>query len=138
MRVAIVVYGVLYVVIEVVGHQLEQVSWPAVTALDVATALTDAFLTVAVLVAVLVAIDVLGHRWRRRRLLQRVAEAQAATAEWSDPGTLGVSSWRAEPRSPQLALPAAATGRRRRRSRAEDRYADNAYARPMGPPGRLL
>ncbi|QXG76537.1 hypothetical protein KUM42_02995 [Modestobacter sp. L9-4] len=134
---AIVVYGVLYVVIEVVGYQLEQVSWPAITALDVATALTNALLTVVVLVAVLVAVDVLGHRWRRRRLLQRVAEARAATAEWADPGTLGVSSWRAEPRAPQLALPAA-TGRRRRRSRGEDRYAENAYSRPMGPPGRLL
>jgi hypothetical protein len=137
MRVAIVVYGVLYVVIEVVGYQLEQVSWPAITALDVATALTNALLTVVVLVAVLVAVDVLGHRWRRRRLLQQVAEARAATAEWADPGTLEVSSWRAERRSPQLALPAA-TGRRRRRSRGEDRYAENAHARPMGPPGRLL
>jgi hypothetical protein len=137
MRVAIVVYGVLYVVIEVVGHQLEQVSWPAVTALDVATALTDAFLTVAVLVAVLVAVDVLGHRWRRRLLLRRVEEARLATAEWADPGTLGVSSWRAESLPAQLALPAA-TGRRRRRSRGEDRYAENAYARPASRPGRLL
>ena len=135
MRVAIVVYGVLYVVIEVVGHQLEQVSWPALTALDVATALTDAFLTVAVLVAVLVAVDVLGHRWRRRLLLRRAEEARLATAEWADPGTLGVSSWRAEPLRPQLALPAA-TGRRR--SHGEDVYADNAYARPASPPGRLL
>ena len=54
MRVAFSVYGALYVVIEIVGYQLEQVSWPEITALDVATAVTNAFLTVAVLVAVLV------------------------------------------------------------------------------------
>ena len=135
MRVAILVYGVLYVVIEIVGYQLEQVSWPAVTALDVASALTDAFLTVAVLVGLLVAIDVLGHRWRRRLQLQRLEEARLATAEWADPGTLGVQSWRAEPVVAQLALPAAAS---RRRSDGENAYADNAYARPASPPGRLL
>ncbi|GAB4079767.1 hypothetical protein GCU67_01720 [Modestobacter muralis] len=137
MRVTFLVYGVLYVVIEVVGYQLEQVSWPAVTALDVATALTDAFLTVAVLVGVLVGIDVLGHRWRRARQLRLVEEARLATAEWADPGTLDVRSWRAEPVPPQLALPASPR-RRRRRSSAEEAYADNAYARPVAPPGRLL
>ena len=135
MRMAIVVYGVLYVVIEVVGYQLEQVSWPAVTALDVATALTDAFLTVTVLVAVLVAADVLGHRWRRRLALQRLEQARLATAEWADPGVLDVTSWRAEPPAPQLALPAART---RRRSDGENAYADNAHARPASPPGTLL
>jgi hypothetical protein len=135
MRMAIAVYGVLYVVIEVVGHQLEQVGWPTLTPLDVATALANAFLTVAVLVGVLVAIDVLGHRWRRHRALQRLEEARLATAEWADPGTLGVPSWRAEPAAPQLALPA---GPGRRRSEGENAYADNAYARPAGPPGHLL
>ena len=137
MRVAIVVYGVFYVVIEVVGYQLGQVSWPAITALDVATALTNAFLTVAVLVGVLVGIDVLGHRWRRARALRLVEEARLATAEWADPGTLDVRSWRAEPVTPQLALPAAPS-RRRRRSSGEEAYADNAYARPAPSPGRLL
>ena len=132
---AIAVYGLLYVVIEVVGHQLAQVSWPAVTPLDVATALTDAFLTVAVLVAVLVAIDVLDHRWRRRLALRRLEEARLATAEWADPGTLDVRSWRAEPVAAPLALPAAPA---RRRRGGEDAYAQNAYARPAEPPGRLL
>src|SRR3954468_8120536 len=82
MRVAFLVYGVLYVVIEIVGYQLEQVSWPEITALDVATALTNAFLTVAVLVAVLVAADVLGHRWRRHLAAVRLEEARLAAQEW--------------------------------------------------------
>jgi len=143
MRVAIVVYGVLYVVIEVVGYQLGQVSRPTITALDVATALTDAFLTVAVLVGVLVAIDVLGHRWRRHLQVQLLEEARRATAEWADPGTLGVRSWRAEPLTPQLALPAAASRRpdhrahraHRERSDGENAYADIAHARSADRPG---
>jgi hypothetical protein len=106
MRVAFLVYGVLYVVIEIVGRQLEQVSWPEITALDVATALTNAFLTVAVLVAVLVAIDVLGHRWRRHLAAVRLEEARAAALEWTDPEPITVRSWRPEP----LALPAAPPG----------------------------
>src|SRR3954453_13457235 len=85
MRVAFLVYGVLYVVIEIVGYQLEQVSWPEITALDVATAVTNAFLTAAVLVAVLVAVDVLGHRWRRSRRIARLERARLdAAAEWID------------------------------------------------------
>ena len=104
MRVAFLVYGVLYVVIEIVGYQLEQVSWPEVTALDVATALTNAFLTVAVLVAVLVAVDVLGHRWRRHLLAVELERARLAAAEWTDAEPITVPSWRPEP----LALPAGA------------------------------
>jgi hypothetical protein len=122
MRVAFLVYGVLYVVIEIVGYQLEQVSWPEITALDVATALTNAFLTVAVLVAVLVAIDVLGHRWRRHLQAVRLEDARLAAEEWAQPEPITVQSWRPEP----LALPVApvpvATG-----------YADNAYARQAWP-----
>src|SRR3954447_26390278 len=102
MRVAFLVYGVLYVVIEIVGYQLEQVSWPEVTALDVATAVTNALLTVAVLVAALVAIDVLGHRWRRHLRAVRLERARLAE-EWADPAPLTVQAWRPEP----LALPAA-------------------------------
>jgi hypothetical protein len=130
MRMAIVVYGLLYVVVEVVGHQLEQVSWPALTPLDVASAITDAVLTVVVLVAVLVAVDVLGHRWRRRRLLQRQEEARVALAEWTDPGVLDVRSWRAEPEAPRLALTAGPA-----RSRGEETYVSHARARSTGPAG---
>jgi hypothetical protein len=63
-RVSFLVYGALYVVLEVVGYQLEQVGWADVSGLDVATALADAFLTVAVCAAVLVALDLGAQRWR--------------------------------------------------------------------------
>jgi hypothetical protein len=102
MRVSFLVYGVFYVVVEIVGHQLEQVSWPEVTALDVASALMNAFLTVAVLVAVLVTVDVLGHRWHRHLQAVEAERARLAAEEWADPEPITVQSWRPEP----LALPA--------------------------------
>ena len=134
MRVAFLMYGALYVVIEIVGYQLEQVSWPEITALDVATALTNAFLTVAVLVAVLVAIDVLSHRWRRHRRAVRLEQARLAAEEWADPEPLTVRAWRPEP----LALPAAPAP-------VPSACAENAYGRQAWPEdavtdaaGRLL
>jgi hypothetical protein len=139
MRVAFSVYGVLYVVIEVVGYQLERVSWPEITALDVATAVTNAFLTVAVLVAALVAVDVLGHRWRRHRRALAAERARLAAQEWADPEPLTVHAWRPEP----LALPAApAPGLS---GPARTAYAPNAYSGRAWPDpaaadasGRLL
>jgi hypothetical protein len=122
MRVAFLVYGVLYVVIEIVGYQLEQVSWPEITALDVATAVTNAFLTVAVLVAVLVAVDVLGHRWRRHLRSVRLERARLAAAEWIDAEPITVQAWRPEP----LALPAG-------RAPARTVSARNAYVRQAWP-----
>jgi hypothetical protein len=138
MRVAFSVYGALYVVIEIVGYQLEQVSWPEITPLDVATAVANAFLTVAVLVAVLVAVDVLGHRWRRHLRAVRLERARLATAEWADPGPIGVHSWRAVP----LALPAAPVARPpvgHAHADAENAYAPQAWpGDAVAGPGRLL
>ena len=57
MRVSFLVYGVLYVAIEIVGNQLEKVGWPQITPLDVAEALTDAFLAIVVCIALVVAVD---------------------------------------------------------------------------------
>ena len=133
MRVAFAVYGVLYVVIEIVGYQLEQVSWPEITALDVGTAVTNAFLTVAVLAAVLVTTDVLGHRWRRHVRTVRLERARLAAEEWAAPEPLTVQSWRPE----RLALPAGQAPR-------TAPYAQNAYAQQAWPgdaavpPKRLL
>ena len=137
MRVAFLVYGVLYVVIEIVGYQLEQVSWPEITPLDVASAVADALLTVAVLVAVLVLSDVLGHRWHRSLQLKRLEQARLAAAEWADPGLIEVRSWRPEP----LALPAAPPARPTAAGpRATSAYAPRAWPEeaPRDVPSRLL
>jgi hypothetical protein len=142
MRIAFLVYGVLYVVIEIVGHELSQVSWPEITALDVATALTNALLTVAVLVAVLVAIDVVGHHWRRSLRAAALERARLATEEWTTPEPITVQAWRPAPLA-LTARPVAAAPHHDVHP-AED-YADNAYARQAwsedvaaDAPGHLL
>jgi len=108
MRVSFAVYGVLYVVIEMVGYQLELIGWPRITALDVASALVNALLWVALLAAVLVAMDVAGDRWRRHRREQRRELAWVSgwgrQQGWDDDAPIAVPSWR--PR--MLALPPAA------------------------------
>ena len=90
MRTAFVVYGLLYVALEVVGNKIEQVGWPRLTALDIATACTQAALAVAVVIALLVGADLAAHRWRRR---QR-DRAQVELVEWAEPAPLVVESWR--------------------------------------------
>jgi len=111
MRVSFLVYGVLYVAIEIVGNQLEKVGWPKITALDVAEALTNAFLAIVVCIALVVAFDLSRERWGpalrawHEERLRLAAEAREYRAEvvWDDE-PIGVRSWRPEP----LALPAAA------------------------------
>lgn len=104
MRVSLVVYGALYVVLEMVGAQLNAVGWPGLTALDVATAVVNALLVVAVGLALLVGGDLLAARWRRRLRARRQAAALAAAAAALTAGRLLTVS--AE-RAAQLALPAA-------------------------------
>ena len=112
MRVSFLVYGVLYVVVEIVGNQLETVGWPKITPLDVAEALTNALLVIVICIAIVVGVDVGRQRWgpalrawneERLRLL-----AEAAHDDWAevvrDDGPIGVRSWRPEP----IALPAPA------------------------------
>jgi hypothetical protein len=101
-RVSFLVYGVLYVVVEIVGQQLETIGWPRLTPLDVATAVTNACLTVAVGIAVLVGLDVGGRRWRRTVRAWRAERVRTAEELWADQPPIEVPSWRAEP----LALPA--------------------------------
>ncbi|MGY1839669.1 MULTISPECIES: hypothetical protein [unclassified Modestobacter] len=104
MRVSFLVYGVLYVVIEIIGYQLERIGWPELTPLDVATAVTNAMLAAAVFVAALVAADLLGHRWRRWVRAYREEQARLAQERWAaEQAPLGVRSWRPA----RWALPAA-------------------------------
>jgi hypothetical protein len=130
-RVSFLVYGVLYVVAEIVGAQIEAIGWPQLTALDVATAVANACLTVAVGVAVLVGMDVGGRRWRRSLEAWRQERARLEAAPWEESGPITVSSWRPEP----LALPA---GRSFDPAPGGD-YAVPSRGRPFPEePGRLL
>lgn len=131
MRLSLLVYGVLYLVVEIVGAQIEAIGWPHLTALDVATAVANACLTVAVGIAVLVGLDVGGRRWRRSMAEWREERARLAAEAWEEPALITVSSWRSEP----LALPA---GRPSVPAPGSD-YAVPARGRPFPEePGRLL
>ncbi|SHN78720.1 hypothetical protein SAMN05660350_02670 [Geodermatophilus obscurus] len=131
MRVSFLVYGVLYVVVEIVGAQIEAIGWPQLTALDVATAVANACLTVAVGIAVLVGVDVGGRRWHRSMLVWREERARLTAESEDESGTITVPSWRPEP----LALPA---GRPFDPAPGGD-YAVPSRGRPFPEqPGRLL
>ena len=113
MRVSFLVYGVLYVATEIVGNQLETVGWPEITPLDVAEALTNAFLAIVICIALVVAFDLARERWgpalrawneERLRLAAADAGEEWVDAVWDDE-PIGVRSWRPEP----LALPSRAT-----------------------------
>jgi hypothetical protein len=82
-KVWLLVYGALYVVFEVVGYQLEQIGWTDISGLDVATALTDAFLTVAVCAAALVALDLGAQRWRRAMSARQLERAGRHDEIWT-------------------------------------------------------
>jgi hypothetical protein len=103
-RISFVVYGLVYVMIELIGAQLERIGWPSLTPLDVATAVVHALFAVSVCIAVLLGLDVAARRWRRARLAYLVEQARLTEQE-PEPGTMTVQSWRPEP----LALPAGPT-----------------------------
>jgi hypothetical protein len=103
-RISFLVYALVYVMIELVGARLEQIGWPQLTPLDVATAVVHALFAVSVCVAVLLGLDVVGRRWRRARqayLVEQYVLEQARLVEQAQPETVTVTSWRPEP----LALP---------------------------------
>lgn len=112
------VYGVLYIAVEIVGNQLETVGWPNITAMDVAAALTNAMLAIVICIAILVGTDLARERWGpvlrawHEERLRRAAEAagEAASEAWAavlwDDEPIGVRAWRPEP--PALTAPAAA------------------------------
>jgi hypothetical protein len=137
MRVSFLVYGILYVAVEIVGNQLETVGWPQITPLDVASALTDAMLAIVICIALVVAVDVGRERWLPALLawnqerLRLAAEAQEDWAEvvWDEP--MSVQSWRGEP----LALPAPEPAT----SAGGTYYTPSTYSPPFPEePGRQL
>ena len=131
MRVSFLVYGVLYVVFEMVGYQLEQVGWAEVSGLDVATAVTDTLLTVAVCAAVLLAADLARKRWGTAVRAWLAERAVPEAVIWDEP--VEVRSWRPEP----LAVTAERVPPRPVRSVVRNPY---SFARHRFPkdPGTLL
>jgi hypothetical protein len=93
-KVSLLVYGVLYAVLEMVGHQLALVGWAQITTLDVASALTDAFLAVAICAAVVLGAHLGLRRWQQVRAEQ--AGEPPVEAHWDDE-PIEVTAWRPTP-----------------------------------------
>ncbi len=115
MRVPVLVYVLLYLVLEMIGAQLAAVEWQRLTPLMVASAVTDALLVVSVVVAALVAADLTKHRWRPAVHTWLHEHARAHHGWWGahrhgddDAEVVEVTSWRPGPsrRREPIALPA--------------------------------
>ncbi|MGY1754767.1 hypothetical protein [Blastococcus sp. SYSU D01042] len=136
MKHALVAYGTLLVVLLAVARQYEAAGPDGVDALDLATALVDAVLVLAVAAGILLA-GRLGlerwalsmARWRRARALEQ--------AELPDAEVIGVTSWRPgtppPPPAPVVVEPAV---RPAPKSSAGFTYVGPSYARevPAAPP----
>ena len=115
MRVSVLVYVLLYLVVEMIGAQLAEVDWAAITPLMVASAVTHAMLVVSVLVAVLVAADLTKHRWRPLVHTWMHDLRRPHTGWWGArrhdgddyAEVIGVTSWRPEPLALPMGSPAA-------------------------------
>jgi hypothetical protein len=127
MRVPVVVYVLLYLVVELIGAQLAAVEWRQITPLMVASAVADAMLIVAVLVAVLVGADLTKHRWRPALHTWMHEHAHRHGSWWGRHAhddfdyaeVVDVTSWRPDP----LALPFGSPA-----SPATATYAPTTYA----------
>ena len=138
MRVPVLIYVLLYLVVELIGAQLADVEWGRITPLMVASAIADAMLVVAVLVAALVASDLTKHRWRpaMHTWLRRHARPHAGRRD-AHPhvpeeyaGTVGVRSWRAE----RVALPSGSPAAAPTAMYAEPTYAVSGTPARTGRP----
>jgi hypothetical protein len=117
MRVSVLVYVLLYLVVEMIGAQLAEVDWAAITPLMVASAVTHAMLVVSVLVAVLVGADLTKHRWRPLVHTWMHDLRRPHTGWWGAhrhhdgdddyAEVIGVTSWRPEPLALPMGSPAA-------------------------------
>ena len=140
MRVSVLVYVLLYLVVEMIGAQLAEVDWAAITPLMVASAVTHAMLVVSVIVAVLVGADLTKHRWRplvhtwmhelRRPHTGWWGVHRAATADHDYAEVIGVTSWRPEP----LALPMGSRAAEPTATYVPPTYAVSGTPAPPGRP----
>jgi hypothetical protein len=90
-RIALLVYGLFLLVVELVGSRLALIGWGRVTVLDIASAVADASLVVAVALAVLLSGKLAVRRWQR--WLRR--SARARLVESLRPARpIDVRSWR--------------------------------------------
>lgn len=108
MKHVLVAYGVVLVVLVMLAREFEAAGWTDVDALDVAAALVDAVLVLAVAAGVLLAGRLGLERWARSMARWRRDRALADALAWPDAEVVGVTSWR--PGAPPLPAPADPVG----------------------------
>ncbi len=110
MRLSFLVYGVLYVVVEMVGYQLGRVGWVEISAMDVAGAVTDACLVVSLALAALLGAKLAVRRWGAtvRSWWEALGHPQVVPEDHSTygngawrPAPLAVTAERVEPAAPR-------------------------------------
>lgn len=95
MKHALTAYGVVLVVLLMLARQHEAAGWTGVGALDIATALVNALLVVAVAAGLLLAGRLSLAAWARSMQRWRRAQAAAEGSAVPDARIVGVTSWRA-------------------------------------------
>lgn len=117
MKHALAAYGVLLAVLLMLAREFEAAGWTGVGALDVATALVNALLVVAVTAGVLLAGRLSLEAWGRSMQRWRRDRALAESIAVPDAGVVGVTSWRAGTRrSPAPPEPPTTSAHRVRRA----------------------
>lgn len=105
MKHVLTAYGVVLVVLLMLARQYEAAGWTGVGALDVATALVNSVLVIAVVAGLLLAGRLSLAAWARSMQRWHRAQAAAERSAVPDARIVGVTSWRTGSR-PSPALPA--------------------------------
>jgi hypothetical protein len=112
MKHALVAYGTVLVVLTMLARRFEAAGWTGVDSLDVAAALVDSLLVLAVAAALLLAGRLALTAWARSMARWRRDRALAETLAVPEAEVVGVTSWRPgappPPPPPALAGPLAA------------------------------
>ncbi|RBY75354.1 hypothetical protein DQ239_16880 [Blastococcus sp. TF02-09] len=103
----LVACGVVLVVLLMLAREYEAAGWTDVGVLELASALVNSLLVVAVAAGVLLAGRLGLESWARSMERWRRRQALAAGEDWADAEVVEVTSWRTGPPAPQPALEAA-------------------------------
>ncbi|WP_040339720.1 hypothetical protein [Candidatus Blastococcus massiliensis] len=100
MKRALVAYGVVFVVLMMVSREFEAAGWTGVGALEIAEALVNSVLVLALVAAVLLAGRLGFERWELSVYRWRREQARAARSAMLEAEIIGVTSWRSGPHRP--------------------------------------
>jgi len=101
-KIALVVWALLFVVVETVANRLAEAGWHPLNAMDLVGGTVDALPLFAVLLGILLGAGALARAWRRSARAWEREQRDLRTAAREDQELLTVRAWRGDP----LPLPA--------------------------------